>query len=177
VAHKRPEITEDEVRQVRKALWWTAPVFFTFAALPLWLFFSSSFAIIDVIANEPMVSVWPMSTLAVPLALMMLVALATGIFRALPWPIAHARAERIGLALGFVCIATIVLALVFANPLQNYIMPKYGYYKCERTEVGATRVWFTDWVKHPKWCVPGKKLDWVREQAAKERLESNKPIP
>jgi Na+-driven multidrug efflux pump len=178
MARARKAITDDEVRQVRKQLWWALPASLAFSALMTTHFFAGRNAIQDLLNDEPMVSIWPMSILAIPAAVMMIVASVTGIVRAIPVERAIATAQRISLWSGFLCIAVIVFALLFARPLQNYVMPKYGYQVCERTEVGATRLWFTDWVKNPKWCVPGKNLDWVREQAAKEAAaakESAKP--
>jgi hypothetical protein len=168
MARKRKVITEDEVRQVRKSLWWGIPLSLALLAWSATDFLAIPRLIGDVYAAKPMVSIWPMDALAIPFAIFLCVIMLAGIFRAIPWPAAHARAESVLLWSGFLCIAAIIFALVFARPLQHYVMPKYGYQVCERTEVGATRLWFTDWVKNPKWCVPGKNLEWVREQAAKE---------
>lgn len=47
---------------------------------------------------------------------------------------------------------------------QRFYMPSIGYTQCHALQ-GQPTLWFTDWVRDPAWCVKGKTLDWVNEQA------------
>jgi hypothetical protein len=58
----------------------------------------------------------------------------------------------------------LALVLTTSTFLQNHFMPRLGYSQCTELQ-GNPTLWFTDWVKHPAWCVSGKTLEWVTEQA------------
>jgi hypothetical protein len=171
-------ISHDQAVEIRRKLWYLIPGLFFFFVLAAHESLTFLALIRDVVSGEPLVSVRPASFVAIPAALLMLEAIFSSIFRAMPQQTAVYWTLRIAIWTGFFTALSVLVALLFARPLQHYVMPKYGYQVCERTEVGATRLWFTDWVKNPKWCVPGKNPDWVREQAAKEAAaakESAKP--
>ena len=157
----------------RKALLWMVPFFFAFSALML---IGGPGTIFDVpnavLAGEPIVSIWPGSIIKYPLPVLLLAGIISGIFRAIPWPQAFEYMQRVLVWLLWPTLATMAFSLIGVPPLSSYYMSTHGYHRCERFELGATRRWFTDWVKDPKWCVPGKGPDWVKEQAAKEAKEA-----
>ena len=70
----------------------------------------------------------------------------------------------------FISIALTVVAWIVAAVGTTPLLESYGYHRCVglRGEESATDV-ISAWVRDPKWCQPGKGVDWVREQAAKER--------
>ncbi|SFD72103.1 hypothetical protein SAMN04489710_105160 [Paracidovorax konjaci] len=59
----------------------------------------------------------------------------------------------------------VMLLIPVTSLLQRLYMPSIGYTVCPVLQ-GSPTLWFTDWVRDPAWCVPGKSLDWVIEQAA-----------
>ena len=126
----------------------------------------------EVRAGAPIVRIWPGSIIKYPLPVLLLAGIISGIFRAIPWPQAFEYMQRVLVWLLWPFLATMAFAMIGVPPLSSYYMSTHGYHRCERFELGATRRWFTDWVKDPKWCVPGKGADWVKEQAAKEAKEA-----
>ena len=143
-----------------------------FVWLPVVYFFQTLDLIRDVHAGEPIVSVWPMIATPIPAAIFFLTAVIVFVFRAIPWPQAFEYMQRVLVWLLWPFLATMAFALIGARPLSSYYMSTHGYHRCELFADAATRRWFTDWVKDPKWCVPGKGADWVKEQAAKEAKEA-----
>ena len=125
----------------------------------------------EVRAGAPIVRIWPGSIIKYPLPVLLLAGIISGIFRAIPWPQAFEYMQRVLVWLLWPFLATMAFALIGARPLSSYYMSTHGYHRCELFADAATRRWFTDWVKDPKWCVPGKGPDWVKEQAAKEATE------
>jgi len=172
MARKRTVISDDDVQQVRKVLWWVIPLMLAFVWLAVIYFFQTLGLIRDVRAGEPIVSVWPTIATPIPAALLFLTAVIVGVFRAIPWPQASDYVQRVLVWLLWPFLVAMAFDVIGVRPLASYYMPKHGYHRCERFELGATRRWFTDWVKDPKWCVPGKGPDWVKEQAAKEAKEA-----
>ena len=173
VARKRPTVTEEEAHMARKGLLWMMLFFFAFVA-----FIFVSFPEVTVLdvpnevrAGAPIVSIWPGTIMIFPVLVLLLASIISGIFRAIPWPQAFEYMQRVLVWLLWPTLATMAFSLIGVPPLSSYYMSTHGYHRCERFELGATRRWFTDWVKDPKWCVPGKGADWVKEQAAKEAAE------
>lgn len=70
----------------------------------------------------------------------------------------------------FPSLGLMLIALIAATFGTTPLLESYGYHRCVglRGEESATSV-ISAWVRDPKWCQPGKGVDWVREQAAKER--------
>lgn len=66
--------------------------------------------------------------------------------------------------LTFVSFGAMVALMFISAPLQRHYLPKLGYSSCNALK-GSPSIWFTDWVRDPQWCVKGKSLDWVNEQA------------
>ncbi|MCZ2135598.1 MAG: hypothetical protein LC098_09260 [Burkholderiales bacterium] len=171
MARKRATISDDDVQRVRKALWLVIPLMLAFVWLAVIYFFQTLGLIRDVDAGESIVSVWPTIATPIPAALFFLTVIIVGVFRAIPWPQAFDYAQRVLVWLLWPLLVAMAFDVIGVPPLSSYYMSTHGYHRCERFELGATRRWFTDWVKDPKWCVPGKGSDWVKEQAAKEAAE------
>ena len=173
MARKRPTVTEEEVQIARKGLLWGVPLCFALGALIL---VGSPGTILNVPnelrAGAPIVRIWPGSIIKYPLPVLLLTCLVVIVFRAIPWPVAYIRAGKVAIWVMLVTLATMAFALIGVPPLSSYYMSTHGYHRCELFADAATRRWFTDWVKDPKWCVPGKRPDWVKEQAAKEAKEA-----
>jgi len=172
MARKRTVISDDDVQQVRKALWWVIPLMLAGIAFETTHFFETLRLIRDIHAGDPIVRIWPMMILAVPSALLLFTIIMVGVFRAIPWPQAFDYGQRVLVWLLWPTLATMAFGLIGVPPLSSYYMSTHGYHRCELFADAATRRWFTDWVKDPKWCVPGKRPDWVKEQAAKEAKEA-----
>ena len=66
--------------------------------------------------------------------------------------------------LAFVSFGVMVVFALASAPLQRHYLPQLGYSTCNALK-GNPSVWFTDWVRNPDWCVKGKSLEWVNEQA------------
>ncbi|WP_192811277.1 MULTISPECIES: hypothetical protein [Paracidovorax] len=60
--------------------------------------------------------------------------------------------------------ATLLLLSFTSTLLQNHYLPRLGYAKCQELK-GQPSPWFSDWVRDPAWCVKGKSLEWIKEQA------------
>ncbi|SDL28050.1 hypothetical protein SAMN04489709_1385 [Paracidovorax citrulli] len=71
--------------------------------------------------------------------------------------------ERAFIATVLAGVVTMLLIPVTAA-LARSRMPSIGYTQCHVLQ-GQPTLWFTDWVRDPAWCVKGKSLDWVNEQA------------
>ena len=179
MARKRPTVSEEEVQIARKGLIWGVPLCFAVIAFAFVSF--PEVTVLDVPnevrAGAPIVSIWPGTIIKFPFSILLLTCLVVIAFRAIPWPVAYIRAGKVAIWVMFVNLATMAFGLIGVPPLSSYYMSTHGYHRCERFELGATGRWFTDWVKDPKWCVPGKGADWVKEQAAKEAKEAAEKAP
>jgi len=157
----------------RKGLLWGVPLCFALIAFAFVTF--PEVTVLDVPnevrAGAPIVRIWPGTIIKFPFSILLMTVIVTGVFRAIPWPVAYVRAERVLLWVTLASMAVGAFAVIGVPPLSSYYMSTHGYHRCELFADAATRRWFTDWVKDPKWCVPGKGPDWVKEQAAKEATE------
>lgn len=161
------EVIDEEVKRARQAWFLFVPVCGLMLA-PLGLdFIPQWFATMDdLIARAPVIRIgWadPLALVVFPLLLVILVAVA---LKAIPagqtWTPVLARCIHVLLIIGSLTLFLVLPALRF---LQDDYMSSIGYSHCDALK-GNPTIWFKDWVKDPAWCMPGKDLEWVRQQAA-----------
>jgi len=163
-----------ELARIRKILPLGIPVSMMLFALA-WFF---TFALIPELVHElqmtaPVVRIWPGITLGptlLPLALMMIV---IPPMKAIP--IGKAFTDRAATWINVLLVINFLAMLLMLTTsafLQGYFMPKKGYTRCTELKDNSY-IWFSDWVRDPAWCVKGKSLEWVNEQA--RNAESHPP--
>lgn len=165
----------EEVKQARKALVLFVPVAVLLLAglglefIPQW------FATLDdLVARAPVIRIgWvdPLALVVFPLLLAILVAVT---LKAVPtgqkWAPVLARCIHVLLAIGTLVFLLVLPAIRF---LQDDYMSSIGYAECGALK-GNPTIWFNDWVKNPAWCVQGKDLEWVRQQAAAQEAGASR---
>ncbi|WP_415267635.1 hypothetical protein [Acidovorax sacchari] len=155
-----------ELAHIRKILPFGIPVmlmllgvssYFTFWSIP------ELFG--DLSQPAPVVRIWPGVMLApamLPLALLTLIILP---MKAVPLgEQLVAKGARLVNILVVVNLAALLLVAFASTVLQNHYLPRLGYAKCQELK-GQPSLWFNDWVRDSAWCVQGKSLEWVKEQA------------
>ncbi|SDC77185.1 hypothetical protein SAMN05192589_103189 [Paracidovorax valerianellae] len=122
-------------------------------------------------SNAMAVRIAPAAQLALFVAIFCLLSIVVGGMRAVPCREALIkRFERVFNIAAFAGIAAIMLIPVISIA-QRFYMPSIGYAMCSELQ-GNPTMWFTDWVRDPTWCVRGKSLEWVNEQAREAFLRT-----
>lgn len=152
--------------QIRKMLVWGVPLFMGLSIASFWMIHPMIVRPIgQVMALAPAIRVVPGSLVFPFVGVFAALAVVIAILRAIPYngkPL-----QILEKAFNLTVLASfIVLALVVTTGtlLQDHYLPKLGYSRCELLQ-GNPTLWFTDWVRNPDWCVMGKTLEWVDEQA------------
>ncbi|SDC77292.1 hypothetical protein SAMN05192589_103191 [Paracidovorax valerianellae] len=115
--------------------------------------------------SAPVVRIWPVLMLApamLPLALLTLILLPMKGMQVGKRIVA--RSTRWINVLVVLNGVSLLLMASTSTLLQSHFLPPMGYEKCADLQ-GQPSLWFTDWVRDPAWCVKGKSLEWVNEQA------------
>ncbi|WP_208912450.1 hypothetical protein [Paracidovorax avenae] len=127
--------------------------------------FSIPSLIDDLKQSAPVVRIWPGIALAptmLPLGFLALFALTMKAMSLGERIIANI--TRLIDALVVMNFAILLLLACTSTLLQNHYLPRLGYAKCQELK-GQPSPWFSDWVRDPAWCVKGKGLEWIKEQA------------
>jgi len=154
-----------EVKKVRRALIWSLPLFIGVAASCVWAIRHGIIPTFEAIAaGAPVVRIAPAVQVTPFIAVFCILAAVIGSMRAIPVSdeVIHPF-ERVFT----ICVLLSGVAMVLipvTSVAQRFYMPSQGYSACSELE-GNPTMWFTDWVRDPTWCVKGKTLEWVREQA------------
>jgi len=157
------------IQQIRQGLLWGIPLCLGVAAGCILMIAHETVPTFRAIASTaPAVRISPAAQLAPFIAVTCLIGMVVACMRAIPCSDrAIKRAER---AANIAVIASgVALLLVPVTAVSvRYYMPSLGYTICSDLEDNPT-IWFTDWVRDPAWCVRGKSLKWVTEQADSTR--------
>ncbi|WP_284415275.1 hypothetical protein [Acidovorax sp. SUPP3334] len=156
----------DEAVHIRKTLLFAIPA--TVLMLGLCCYFTF-WAIPDLVnalrESAPVVRIWPVLMLApamLPLAFLTLILLPMKGMQVGERIVA--RSTRWINVLVVLNGISLLLMASTSTLLQSHFLPPMGYEKCADLK-GQPSLWFTDWVRDPAWCVKGKSLEWVNEQA------------
>ncbi|AVT00833.1 hypothetical protein C8236_06585 [Paracidovorax avenae] len=148
---------------------WSTPLFLGIAAACVWGTLHGVVPVfLGIAARAPVVRIAPAAQLAPFVAVVCAMANVLGAMRvALCGEAAIAKFER---AFTVVVLASglVMLLIPVTSFIQRLYMPSLGYTACYELQ-GNPTLWFTDWVRDPAWCVKGKSLDWVNEQARLSR--------
>jgi hypothetical protein len=166
-----------DIPKIRKSLLWVTPFCALLIAFSVWMFLRDLDLYRKVTIERPPVirsgSLMGASLLLIPVCIAMWLGV---FFRGLAW---HRAADRVGVGLMVLLPVVIVGFLVaafasFAVPLHYY--GDYGYTECAEVR-RASRIRGSVWLRDSKWCVAGRDIEWVNEQAAKEAAakETAKP--
>ena len=118
----------------------------------------------DIFAKAPVVRIAPAVLLAPFLAVVCFMGMVVSSMRAIPCRASLIKRFEFAANIS-IAASTIALLLVPVTSIaQRFYMPSIGYTQCHALQ-GQPTLWFTDWVRDPAWCVKGKSLDWVNEQA------------
>ena len=165
-------------RDARKLLVWNIPII-VFLMTPLFVWFiviELLPTLNDMINGAAVLRIYAGSVMAPLVVITTIPLVATVVFKAIPVSDAlFKKSVWLTTVLGFSMVPCLIFAAVIARPLQQYYFPKHGYTQCDQLH-GNPTMWFTDWVKNPAWCVRGKDLSWVFEQARLAR-EGAAPSP
>ncbi|MDA8447841.1 hypothetical protein [Paracidovorax valerianellae] len=152
--------------QVRKALVWTIPLFLGITAVSFFVVLYGLVPPINAIAsNAPVVRIAPASQVAPFVAAFCLIGIVVGIMRAVPCSDRRIKPYEFAFKIAVVAALVAMVLIPVTSIGQRFYMPRLGYSLCSELE-GNPTMWFTDWVRNPAWCVGGKSLEWVSEQAA-----------
>ncbi|WP_208912622.1 hypothetical protein [Paracidovorax avenae] len=154
-----------DVKQIRKALWWGLPLSAALGAGALMMVGYIAVPMFqDIFARAPGVRIAPAVLLAPFLAVVCFMGMVVSSMRAIPCRASLIKRFEFAANLS-IAASTIALLLVPVTSIaQRFYMPSIGYTQCHALQ-GQPTLWFTDWVRDPAWCVKGKSLDWVNEQA------------
>jgi len=120
----------------------------------------------QMIFSMPVIRIRPTALLAPFVLLISLVLPAGLVLKAIPHEgVWVKRLEGLFNFLVFLSVGVLLLIISTSTLLQSRFMPQLGYVKCGQLQ-DQPSVWFTDWVLNSGWCVKGKSLDWVNEQAS-----------
>ncbi|MDA8444826.1 hypothetical protein [Paracidovorax valerianellae] len=154
-----------EVKKVRKALIWGLPLFIGVGASCLWAVSHGIIPTLEaIVSRAPAVRIAVASQVTPFVAVFSLLGALIGSMRAIPISDRAIHpfecAFKVTVLLGMAAMVLIPVTAV----VQRFYMPSIGYSICSELE-GHPTMWFTDWVRDPTWCVKGKSLEWVNEQA------------
>ncbi|MDA8452474.1 hypothetical protein M5C97_07330 [Acidovorax sp. NCPPB 3859] len=163
-----------DVAGIRKTLIWGIPLYLGVAIGSILMVAYIMVPTIEGIAERaPVVRIGPAVLVAPFVAAFCLLGVVVASMRAIPCSDRIIKPfERAFIATVFAGVVAMLLIPVTAA-LARSRMPSIGYTQCHVLQ-GQPTLWFTDWVRDPAWCVRGKSLDWVNEQA---RLSVARPIP
>jgi hypothetical protein len=155
-----------DTSQIRKMLIWGIPLFMGLSIASFWMIHPMIVRPIEQIgALAPAIRVVPGSLVFPFVGVFAALAVVIAILRAIPYD--GKPLQTLEKAFNLTVLASfIALALVATTStlLQDRYLPELGYSRCELLQ-GSPTLWFTDWVRNPDWCVRGKTLEWVDEQA------------
>jgi len=171
------ELTVFDVKKVRKGMLWGIPLFLAAIAGCLWMTTEIMVPTIVDIANlAPAVQISPSALIAPFGAGMLMLLLIVGGMRAIPLserivkPVEHAMIiVMLGAFVGMWLVPITGIA-------QHFFMPSLGYYPCNILR-GSPNKWSNDWVRDPVWCVKGKTVEWVNEQARSATMPNAPSAP
>lgn len=154
-----------DVKKVRATLLWAIPLYLGLVAgACLLIRYEIIPTIVGVAALAPGVRIAPAALLAPFMVLICAVATILGVMRAVPCSDKSIQPiERFFTVVVLSSGVALLLIPVISVALRFY-MPSQGYSICSDLKDNPT-MWFTDWVRDPAWCVKGKSLEWVNEQA------------
>ncbi|WP_053844362.1 hypothetical protein [Paracidovorax avenae] len=163
-----------DVAGIRKTLIWGIPLYLGVAIGSILMVACIMVPTIEGVAERaPVVRIGPAVLVAPFVAAFCLLGVVVASMRVIPC------SDRIIKPFERAFIATVLAGVVamllipVTAALARSQMPSIGYTQCHVLQ-GQPTLWFTDWVRDPAWCVRGKSLDWVNEQA---RLSVARPIP
>ncbi|WOI46025.1 hypothetical protein [Acidovorax sp. BLS4] len=155
----------NDIQQIRKSLIWGVPLYLGLIAGAYLLTVHEILPTIEAITSKaPVVRIAPSLQLIPFVGIACILGILVASTRAVPLNARNVkRFERAFIAAVGVCVVAMVLIPV-TSVLQRVYMPRNGYSMCAELKDNPT-FWFTDWVRNPAWCVKGKSLEWVNEQA------------
>ncbi len=153
------------IQQIRKSLLWGIPLSALVGAGCLWLGFEAVIRTIQQIAaGAAGVRIAPAAQLAPFVVVLCILGIVVGVMRAIPLSDRLIRRTERAFNIALAASAIALLLVPVTSIAQRFYMPSIGYTQCHALQ-GQPTLWFTDWVRDPAWCVKGKTLDWVNEQA------------
>ncbi|AVS80681.1 hypothetical protein C8244_06500 [Paracidovorax avenae] len=154
-----------DVAGIRKTLIWGIPLYLALATGSILMVAYIMVPTIEGVAERaPVVRIGPAVLVAPFVAAFCLLGVVVASMRAIPC------SDRIIKPFERAFIATVLAGVVamllipVTAALARSRMPSIGYTQCHVLQ-GQPTLWFTDWVRDPAWCVKGKTLEWVNEQA------------
>ena len=154
-----------DIQQIRKSLLWGIPLCVLVGAGCLWLGFEAVIRTIQQIAaGAAGVRIAPAAQLAPFVAVLCILGIVVGAMRAVPLSDGLIRRAERAFNITVAASAVAFLLVPVTSIAQHYYRPSIGYTQCHVLH-GQPMRGFTDWVRDPAWCVKGKSLDWVNEQA------------
>lgn len=155
----------NDIKQIRKLLVWGIPLYIGLiigSALMVAYILVPTVAAIAV--RAPAVRIAPGAQLAPFIALFCLLGIVVGVMRAIPCSDRLIKKFEFAANAAVVASGIALLLVPVTSVVQRFYMPSLGYSVCSELQ-GNPTMWFTDWVRDSAWCVKGKSLDWVNDQA------------
>ncbi|GKT21433.1 hypothetical protein [Acidovorax sp. SUPP3334] len=154
------------IQQIRQGLIWGIPLCLGVAAGCILMISHEIVPTLKAIASiAPAVRISPAAQLAPFIAVTCLIGMVVACMRAIPCSDRVIKSSERAANIAVIASGVALLMVPVTAVSVRYYMPSLGYTICADLQDNPT-MWFTDWVRDPAWCVKGKSLDWVNEQAS-----------
>ncbi|MDA8453723.1 hypothetical protein M4R22_02995 [Acidovorax sp. GBBC 3334] len=154
-----------DIQHIRRTMAWGIPLYAAITAGCIFLIRHEVLPTLEaIVSHAPVVRVAPTAQLAPFVAILCMLGIVLGTMRSIPCDESITKKFERAFNVA-VLVSMVVLVLVPVTAVvQRVYMPRGGYSMCAELK-DAPSMWFTDWVRNPAWCVKGKSLEWVNEQA------------
>ncbi|GKT21840.1 hypothetical protein [Acidovorax sp. SUPP3334] len=155
-----------DVQKIRKTLVWGVPLYLGLTVGSVLMVVHMIVPAIEGVAQRvPAVRISPSAQVAPFIGICCVLGIVVASMRAVPFSDARIKPFERAFIASIVAGGLSMLLIPVTAAVVRFNMPSLGYSICSDLQ-GHPTLWFTDWVRDPAWCVKGKSLDWVNEQAS-----------
>ncbi|WCM93365.1 hypothetical protein M5C99_01105 [Acidovorax sp. NCPPB 2350] len=154
-----------DVQRIRKTLVWGIPLYLGLTAGSLLMIAHMIVpTIMGIAAQAPAVRIAPAVQVTPFIAAFCILGIVVASMRAIPCSSRAIQPFERAFIITVLAGGVAMLLIPVTALISRHYMPSLGYSTCHALQ-GNPTLWFTDWVRDPAWCVQGKSLEWVNEQA------------
>jgi len=171
------ELTVFDVKKVRRGMLWGVPYFMALIAGCYWMTTELLIStVVDIAYRAPAVQITPGALIAPFLATMLILGIVVGCMRTIPLRERIVKPFEYAMLLASLLGVAVMCLIPVAAVALHFFMPSLGYYPCNILR-GSPNKWSNDWVRDPVWCVKGKTVEWVNEQARSATMPNATSAP
>ncbi|MDA8444830.1 hypothetical protein [Paracidovorax valerianellae] len=171
------ELTVFDVKKVRRGMLWGVPYFMALIAGCYWMTTELLIStVVDIAYRAPAVQITPGALIAPFLATMLILGIVVGCMRTIPLRERIVKPFEYAMLLASLLGVAVMCLIPVAAVTLHFFMPSRGYYPCNFLQ-GSPNKWSNDWVRDPVWCVKGKTVEWVNEQARSATMPNATSAP